>query len=244
MGGETGKRVFPENTPELVHALSHIRTDLDSFSDLEAYTLMFYGYRLSGEKLKTWLTARDGVRPERVAHTWRFLDIEDVLADPQRREQLLVHLNVGSKQFFKVFFLKKAFPYVIICAPLLLPVGLSALILYLLPPIPSVAWVLLGLVALSILVYSKNASISRMIDRVPVLQRLRRRLNKTLAPLGVPALIGLVSSIVAWIQLRIFNRLFLHYGRLDGGARPPKERSADTRGDGHGGGGESNSKSL
>ena len=41
LGAAVGQEVFPDEADRFVHALSHIRTDLDSFTDREAYTLMY-----------------------------------------------------------------------------------------------------------------------------------------------------------------------------------------------------------
>ncbi len=226
LGDEVGQRIFPHDAHRFFHALSHIRTDLDSFTELEAYTLMYYGYRLSGEKLS-------GFRADPVAGTppltpgggWNFLAIPTLAGDEQQRRRLLLHLEVGSKQFFKVFLLNKSLPYLIALTPLFLQIALIALALYLLPPLPPVpplVWVLLAVIVLSIVAYSQNARINQFIDRVPRLRLLRGRLAIAMRPLGIPALAGLTAAVFAWIQLRIFDRLFLRYGRLNPDRKRPK----------------------
>ena len=81
----------------------------------------------------------------------------------------MLHLEVGSKPLFKVFFLNKSMPYAIVSTALLFPCGLTALALYLLPPLVSV---LLALGFLSVVAYSQNTRINQYLDRV---KRLRRR---------------------------------------------------------------------
>lgn len=193
--------------------LARIRTDLDSFSDLEAGTLMLHGYTLAGARLAEG-DDPDG-RRETYSPDWRFQQVEAHLEDPELREALLAQLDVGARQFFKVFYMGRRLPYVILLAPVALPVLALLGLLWLLPPLPWWVWAGVALVALSGVAYSQNARINQWIDRVPLLARWRRRLGAVLAPVGVPALIGLITATVVQIHLRIFDRLFLYYGGLD-----------------------------
>ena len=212
LSAPVGPRTFPDDAPQLLYALSHIRTDLDSFTDQEACTLMYYGYGLVGER---W--------PDSAVATadWRFLRIQNVLRDETQREALLRQLEVGSKQFFKVFFLGKPQPYLIVLAALMAPVGAVGFVLSLLP------WWVSGLLALgllSIVAYSQNARINQYLDRVERLRRARRRLARVMTPLGIPTLLGLLVAVVTWVHLNIFDRLFLRYGQIGRRARPAVNR--------------------
>lgn len=201
LGAAVSQETFPDDAPQLLYALSHIRTDLDSFTDQEADTLMYYGYRLVSEP---W--SDPGARAD-----WRFLQIQDLLRDESRRQALLRYLGVGSKQFFKVFFLGKRLPYVIVLAALMAPVSVGIFALSFLP-----WWVsaLLGLGLLSSVAYSQNTRINQYLNRVERLRRARRRLAKAMAPLGIPTLLGLIVAATSRVYLSIFDRLFLHYGRI------------------------------
>ncbi len=201
LGAAVSQETFPNDAPQLLYALSHIRTDLDSFTDQEADALMYYGYRLVSEP---W--SDPGARAD-----WRFLQIQDLLRDETRRQALLRYLGVGSKQFFKVFFLGKRLPYIIVLAALMAPVGVGIFALSFLP-----WWVsaLLGLGLLSSVAYSQNTRINQYLNRVERLRRARRRLAKAMAPLGIPTLLGLIVAATSRVYLSIFDRLFLHYGRI------------------------------
>jgi len=202
LGATVSPQTFPDDAPQLLYALTHIRTDLDSFTDREACTLMYYGYRLVGETLQN---------PAAAEVDWRFLRIQDVLRDEPQRQVLLQHLQVGAKPFFKVFFLGKPAPYAIVLAALMPPVGAVAFMLSLLP------WWVSGLLALGLLsmvAYSQNARINQYLDRVEWLRRARRRLARAMAPLGIPTLLGLSVAAVTWVHLNLFDRLFLRYGRI------------------------------
>ena len=203
LGATVGPETFPDDAPQLLHALSHLRTDLDSFTDQEACTLMYYGYRLVGEQ---WPS------PAAAGADWRFLRIQEALRDAPQRQVLLRQLEVGSKPFFKVFFLGKPTPYAIVLAALMVPVGAVAFVLALLP------WWVSGLLALgllSIAAYSQNARINQYLDRVERWRRARRRLARAMTPLGIPTLLGLSVAVATWVHLNLFDRLFLRYGRIE-----------------------------
>jgi NTE family protein len=204
LGAAVEEQTFPCDSRQLIYALSHIRTDLDSFTDKEAYTLMYYGYGLSSEKFQKAETTSSG---------WRFLTVQDFLRTDRDRQDLLLHLTVGARPVFKVFFLKRPFPYAIVFTALLLPVSVTVFVLSLLPPL---ILGLLTLALLSIVAYSQNTRINQLIDKVAALRRGRERLARALTPLGIPALIGLTAAVVAWIHLNIFDKLFLRYGRIEG----------------------------
>ena len=77
-------------------ALAHIRTDLDSFTDVEAGCLQADGYQMSEPRLMTltkFLSAK-GVKGR-----WRFDRYRSVLRSGDNRA--MTQLNVGQQRFFK-----------------------------------------------------------------------------------------------------------------------------------------------
>jgi predicted acylesterase/phospholipase RssA len=82
--------------------LSEVRTDLDSFNDIEAYALMYSGYQQvihdhSGDNLKKT--------------NWKFLKVADSCALPAKDKQLVKQLKVSCFVPFKIIRLSKAFNY-------------------------------------------------------------------------------------------------------------------------------------
>ncbi|MBC2715270.1 MAG: patatin family protein [Desulfobacteraceae bacterium] len=220
----TRNHIFPADSEKIVRALTRIRTDLDSFSDREADTLMYYGYQLSRRVMENngFELARDSMPATR---NWRFLAIRDrFLNNDERRKDLLHHLEVGSRQMFKVFLLKKAMPYVIL---LPIPVIITLLTLYLIIKIsPMVFWGLLLCFAL-VLTYTQNQRILKLMDNVAVLRKIKHRILKTLISLRLPEPFSYIMALASWIQLTIFDRLFLRYGRVrktssESGSRRPQ----------------------
>lgn len=87
------------------YRLSNIRTDLDSFSDIEAYALMYDGYCLANKHVCAMLGIPPTLPPRSVPDEWQFLQITTMLQpkDAIRLKTLLRHLEVGKERFFKVF---------------------------------------------------------------------------------------------------------------------------------------------
>jgi NTE family protein len=211
LGDNDGSTAFGEDSGHFLQALRDIRTDLDAFSDLEAWSLMYHGFTLSGLRLNA--TTLVGDRPD-CEEAWRFQRIEALADDPAQRRRLLRHLDVGSRQFLKVFYLGRPMPWVVIMLLSLIPLSLSALFIYLLPPIPRSAWLVLGVIALTTVAFIQNTRIIGWLDQMQWLRPVRRKLANILRPLGATMLLGALGALSSWISLEIFNRLFLRYGRL------------------------------
>ena len=208
---KTRDHIFPGDSEKIVHALTRIRTAMDAFTDREADSLMYYGYTLSrsvmgssGFELVT--------EPLPAAGDWRFLAIRDVcLNTDEGRKDLLFHLEVGSRQMFKVFLLKKALPYLIL---LPFPLAGALLTLFLIITIsPMVFW---GLTACAVLVliYTQNQKILKLMDNVAFLKNAKQRILKILITLRLPEPFSYIMSLTSWIQLTIFDPLFLKYGSI------------------------------
>jgi NTE family protein len=206
---ETQDQIFPADSEKIVRTLTRIRTAMDSFTDREADTLMYYGYQLSRKVLEN--NAFELVRESLpVTWNWRFLEIRDrFLIDNEQRKRLLFHLEVGSRQMFKVFLFKKAMPYLIL---LPFPIIFALLTLFLIDRFsPMAFWGLLICSAL-VLIYTQNQKLLKLIDNVAVIRNIRHRILKTLISLRLPEPLSYLVALVSWIQLTVFDRLFLKYG--------------------------------
>ena len=222
---------------DIQQSLSGIRTDLDSFSDKEAYALMLSGYRMAGhefaECIKGFPTQPDE-RPE-----WRFLAIEKqmdrVKGFEDAHKNLTQVLNVGNSRALKVwkltpilpaFFLLIAF---VIIATLLwvymtsewlqfavavlrrivfgLLTGIFGGVGKLLDSLSSTLITPVGAVVVTVI------GIASLIIGWRVIQTIQKR-----KPLGQIA-VGLVMATVGWIaatiHLHVFDKLYLRQGRVD-----------------------------
>lgn len=79
---------------------AEIRTDLDSFSDREAFSLMYHGYYLAARTVtpSTFPATGAPAAPETPDH-WRFGVIRSLFGSPDLRR----HLAVGANRTFRVF---------------------------------------------------------------------------------------------------------------------------------------------
>lgn len=75
-----------------VYRLSNLRTDLDTFSDIEANTLIYHGYMLAAESF--------AVKGGAMRHDWGFLSIAPLLAN--QPGWVFDNLKIGSKVGFKL----------------------------------------------------------------------------------------------------------------------------------------------
>lgn len=205
--------------PDLQEKIASLRTDLDSFTEVEAYSLMLSGYRMtewqfaclqaehekSGEA-GTWggfdvSAARSG--------DWPFLPLEPILTQAAdvadaRRKDLALQLDVGNGLFFKVWRLD----------PLLrrlakgVGVALGAAFVWLL----WVGWneTFAVEVRVSVVVVAVLLVVAAMLW--PALKWLAP--DKALQEYLSKAALAVVGFLVAQLHLRLFDRRFLARGRL------------------------------
>jgi predicted acylesterase/phospholipase RssA len=83
---------------EVQRRLADIRTDLDAFSDTEAYALMMSGYLMTGHEFADGITGYP--RPPEVRPPWRFLAIEEPMKT-MGNKQLALLLDAARSQLFK-----------------------------------------------------------------------------------------------------------------------------------------------
>lgn len=84
-------------------ALARIRTDLDSFSDIEANALMLSGYRLADHLWADRLQEMFPTQSNNSPVTWSFHDAGREIVNGLPDERVLCLLEVGSRRLFKVF---------------------------------------------------------------------------------------------------------------------------------------------
>lgn len=89
---------------EVQQALARIRTHLDSFTNVEAYSLMFYGYEVSQQAILETPSLQEIIQKEKTCINWEFLKIAPWAKSPT--PLYLQQLQIGSERFLKVFRLK------------------------------------------------------------------------------------------------------------------------------------------
>ncbi|NML18274.1 patatin-like phospholipase family protein [Azohydromonas caseinilytica] len=184
--------------------LAAIRTDLDSFSEIEAKSLMGCGYLSTVHALKRpvlGFAAGPGQR-----HDWDFLKVLPLLSDPRPDPAYLRQLDVAGKLFFKVWMLMRQLQLLAgVLAMALLGIALR------------VAWLqwdqpVLNLKVSDFAIGLALAALSALgLGFIGKALRFRKTANDVLIGVGAATL----GFLVARLHLHVLDRLFLHQGRLD-----------------------------
>lgn len=207
--------------------LSRVRTDLDSFSDVEAYSLMFDGYSMSKPQLKQLeeFRGKPGASPSGAGArepAWRFLAVGPWMkGSGAARAGYDRHLKAAGKKFFKIFWL--SWPILITT----LVIVLGALV---------GLWFAYREQIEGLLAYSFSIGDLLLVAALFALGYLAPKLGsvfQALRALRTPAqvavqFVGLFVVAVAgsWLialHLAIFDFLFLRNGRIEKLGPPPNQ---------------------
>jgi hypothetical protein len=201
---------------DIQRRLAAVRTDLDSFSEAEAYSLMASGYLMTGKSLSQPILGFP--LPESVPFQWKFMQVEPLLGEPDSRSWLRRQLKVADKLALKVWLVTRRLQLAIgfLGVLLLSFAGLKVYQgwhilsevwrqpLFVFAPTPGdVAWTV-GIALLSIL----------GLGIVAKFVNYRKTLQQMLIGIGMATF----GFLLARLHLHIFDRLFLWQGRL---ARAP-----------------------
>ncbi|HYI98375.1 MAG TPA: tetratricopeptide repeat-containing protein [Thermoleophilaceae bacterium] len=191
--------------PGVQALLARMRTDLDAFSELEAYALMLSGYRMArhafGPALSELPIAQAPARPK-----WGFLRAADVVAEAgPGHERLKRVLAVGAGRWGKVWRLSPALRW--IGALVAAVAGVAAL------------WGLWQARDAAILTPGALLAVGAVLVLGAVVARL---LARRLDPLGTAfrvttGLLLVAAAIPAWAQIHLLDRVYQRAGRLKDG---------------------------
>ncbi|MEJ1963392.1 MAG: patatin-like phospholipase family protein [Gammaproteobacteria bacterium] len=200
-------------------ALASLRTDLDSFTDREALSLMYSGYKMAEKYFPT----PAGAPPP--SSKWEFLRVAEASAGRDQQDltvkSLLRHLTAGSQLAFKVWHLNPVLNAIRIA--FLAAVGLGALcgLIYLVHEHVRIPLdgqrIDLGGIAKSILIMLVPIGIGMLF---PFAKAWLAGVKAALNPGSVVAHIafGIVMATVGWfvcrLHLWVFDRFFLFLGRV------------------------------
>jgi predicted acylesterase/phospholipase RssA len=179
---------------EIQERLAMIRTDLDSFSEVEAFALMISGYRMAGKSI-----SKDGMSQSgKVLDVdWPFLKIEPFMTDkrdPSYR-RLVALLGTGRNRLFRAY---RQSTFMRVSSAPVLVLGLYILLTFLSRlEFVKVELRLSGILALL------GAFVSLL---VPKVRQHGERIGM--------ALLGLVLWLPVWIHLLFIDPLFIKNGRV------------------------------
>ena len=192
----------------LQRLVAGIRTDLDSFSDSEAFSLMTAGCNMVRA---TFDGAISGFATDRREHPWPFLQVAETLKSEKQARGLDRLLSVGGMTMLKIWKLSP----ILRTAGILAAAAVAALLLYAL-----VAWRaeplltpkgILAAAALAALVFGAGRLGLGVVVKVI-------RYRKTLHQILLGAGLAVAGWLVLGLHLKFLNPLFLRYGALR--ARP------------------------
>ena len=201
--------------------LSSIRTDLDSFSEVEAQALMANGHLIANSQIDPSLAGT--IDPSRPANPqpappgWGFLRVGPYLRTPNRDPLFGRQLEIAGATAFKVFKRFRWLRYTACSFGVALPVvlllcmividpdnflGLADRLYERLNTYPA-----LKLTVLVLLSYGVLFLLPRSVRYVAMLRDLPRQLA-----LGT---VAATIAVVAWLRILVFDQLFLWQGRVD-----------------------------
>jgi predicted acylesterase/phospholipase RssA len=196
--------------------LAAIRTDLDSFSDAEARSLMISGYRMTEFEIACSLP--EFVKSDGVDEDWQFMKFDESLTLVEAPAPLLKLLSVAAFLAFKIWKLwpplrAAAITFGLILLGLLLWLSLENRN----APIVSIGfgksdnslwrltWGYTALTVITILAFNRLPSFARSILRLI-------DYRKTAYEITVGVVMGLLGWIAAQLHLLVFDKLYLWWG--------------------------------
>jgi hypothetical protein len=193
---------------EVQKKLAAIRTDLDSFSDLEAYALMTSGYRMTEREFSGYIKKFLPGSEERV--NWRFLEIDQAITAAPGHESEYRHLmkilEVAASKGFKVWKLQ---PWLQVFGALA-----GAGVLGLLYAAWSFSLITVGgtikAVIAAALIIIAGSVVAKMFN-----------CKKTLSEIGIGIGTALFGFVAARLHLRYFDPLYLKLGRMSSTEKDP-----------------------
>ena len=199
--GKRGKLTGYNILKVIQEKLASIRTDLDSFSDKEAFALMTSGYRMAEHGVMRHcgnFPKSEGALPQ-----WEFLKVNPAMQDPTKSDRLLELLTASSKRAFKIWSLSMPLK---LLGWLILTMA-AVLFLWVCWKWSSVAVVTLGMIGSSIVVFALGSIFGKVVMRIV-------RFKDTLMEIVMGVGMALAGWVVARLHLHVFDRLFLLKGRM------------------------------
>lgn len=184
--------------------LAGVRTDLDSFSEVEAYALMTSGYLMTERALE-----EKGILGFDIecfpSQPWKFLEIKALMQQPGEDTRLVRQLRVANARVFKVWYLTR---YLQILA------GLLALALLCLLGYAAYQWWSGKIVELTV----GGAIVGLLMIALSLagLGTLAKLINykKTATEILIGIGMATFGFLVARLHLHVFDKLFLRQGSL------------------------------
>jgi hypothetical protein len=179
--------------------LSGVRTDLDSFNDVESYALMTSGYKITGAEFDRSLP---DFPTSRVEADWRFLDVEPLMRPGVENEEFEQLLRVSRERFFKLIRLSRVAQLGAIAVALL---GALAIV-YAFWSWRDQTLLTVGILGGLVVAYAALSFVTKKLGKL--------RFRETVARAGIELALAVVAPIVFGLHLLFSNRRYLARGRV------------------------------
>jgi predicted acylesterase/phospholipase RssA len=195
---------------DMQELLAAVRTDLDSFSDVEAFALMTSGYRMTEHEFR-FSRCVEGISEPQGQYDWDFLAVEEGMkGSGAKYEYLTKQLSVSNKLAFKIWKLSKwlkVTSWMLAAAAIAFAVWACFHWASTVVVRPITLWgigvFIASTVASALLAYVIGKKLMRVV-------RFRETLIRVAIGLGVT----LLGWLAAGIHLMFFDRWFLRQGSL------------------------------
>jgi hypothetical protein len=194
-------------------ALAELRTDLDSFTDLEAFALMYSGYAMATRYVQPPM-----VHSKPFSFQWRFLAVRELMQGQGNGRfssaTVLRQLQVGSRIAFKLWRMNAALDAVRYAVAAAVAIALVAG-LYKLKSHAAVSLNVSGIATIAFVCVAVGAVATGW----PLLQRFSGTTRRAMQPSSFVSqvLVGFLLLLTSWLfKLHVitFDRLFLRLGRI------------------------------
>jgi predicted acylesterase/phospholipase RssA len=186
---------------DIQESIAGIRTDLDSFSDKEAFALMTSGYRMAEIEFKHHFDNLP--QGEDLPRNWPFLQIEESMQDEEKSQNMRKLLKVAGNTALKIWLLSKPLKVVGMI------IALAAVIAFLAASFkwPSLPLITLGMIGTLLLFFIIGLFVGKTILRVV-------RFRETLSQIAIGVGMSLLGWGVARLHLHVFDQWYLRAGRM------------------------------
>lgn len=195
---------------QMQQQLASVRTDLDSFSDVEAYTLMTSAYRMTEHAFGEGKCV-EGFDAPAEPIVWDFLAVEGGMKGVGKPYQYIKRLlDVSDVLAFKIWKLKKFLQVTaVVLAVAIAVVGVWAVWKFW--DTELVKAITVGTLGALILSMALTALGTALVGK-----RLMRvvRLRETLIRAAIGFSVGIFGWLAAWLHLAIFDKMFLKEGSI------------------------------
>jgi predicted acylesterase/phospholipase RssA len=186
------------------HLLAANRTDLDAWSDAEAYTLMLSGYRMTEHQMDPETSTLPVPSGSIGDHQWDFMETDELQRAAKEGSMFMRILKVGSLTPLKVWYLCKPLTVLGLIIALIALLALARFG-YQHQDVALITVRDIGIFMLTLLVATFFGKV--------VMQTVWFR--QTLGKFAFGVVMSMFGFIVARLHLHVFNPLYLRLGKLD-----------------------------